>query len=175
MSIPPAQNWYPSPNDNQPNPNSPFHDVPPQALIVPPTPLEQKYNDTCTKLKYIEATKEQIINRKEELEIELEVARIRLDEKGAEGRDGRERMRKVVVLEKLVVVYENYVEYLEECERLLEGKEEELEELIREGKGMGGDARGVNGRSWWVRAAAEFRERAEEDFGVNMEFERGND
>ncbi|KAB8299235.1 hypothetical protein EYC80_001325 [Monilinia laxa] len=131
MTHPSTQSWCPSTNDIQPNPNTPFPKPPAQDVDIPLTPLQEYYNEVRAKLAYTAKAKEKIQNRGLELFTKLDVARIILGEHGDKWRDGRERARRVVVLEKLVVVHDQYFDILSKCEEELREKQEALEKTLK--------------------------------------------
>lgn len=80
-----------------------------------------------------------------------------MSERGDKGRDGRERARRVVVLEKLVAVHERYFESLSKCEEELMKKKDTLEEILKMrglivGYGASNE-KPQDVRGWWLDPA----------------------
>ncbi|TEY70428.1 hypothetical protein BOTCAL_0103g00110 [Botryotinia calthae] len=152
-----VQTWYPSFNDIQPNPNSPFREVVPQVLDIPLNPQEIHYREICGMLKYAEDNKRRVTQDKKRYSRELRVALMRLDVGGGEGRDGRERIRKVAVLQK------SYKNGLMVCEGELLRKEKELKGLLKLQVQENGNAGYYEGRNWWFVAEAEESDEEDEE------------
>ncbi|KAF7871689.1 hypothetical protein EAF04_003796 [Stromatinia cepivora] len=157
MTFYPAPNWYPSPIDIQPNPNSPFTNTSPSSkvFIGPLTPQEIDYQQIRNMLQYTQNAKKTTTNSKKKISKDLELALSRLSVGGGEGRDGRERMRKVVVLEKSVGVHKNYGKDLDTCAKTLRGKEEELKKILRRQAWENGNSDYYEGCDWWFVPEAE--------------------
>ncbi|APA09228.1 predicted protein [Sclerotinia sclerotiorum 1980 UF-70] len=126
-------NWYPSLSDIQPNPNFPFANTssPPKVFIGPLTPKEINYQHIRNMLRYTQSAKEKTTDGKKKITKDLELASTRLRVGGGEGRDGKERMRKVVVLKKSILVHESYEKDLDTCAVPLRIKEEELRSILK--------------------------------------------
>lgn len=74
---------------------------------------------------------------------------------GRDGRDGRERTRKVVVLRKVVRSHQDYKKNLMVCEGELWRKESELRRMLRLQVRENGNADYYEGRNWWFVAGEE--------------------
>ncbi|KAM0171168.1 hypothetical protein ACHAPF_008425 [Botrytis cinerea] len=158
-----VQTWYPSFNDIQPDPNSPFRNVVPQVLDIPLNPQEIRYREICGMLKYAEDNKRAVTKDKKKYSRELRVALMRLDVGGGEGRNGRERMRKVVLLQKVVQSHQSYKNGLMMCEGELWRKEKELKGLLKLRAQENGNAGYYEGRNWWFVAEAEESDEEDDD------------
>ncbi|KAM0125592.1 hypothetical protein ACHAP3_009707 [Botrytis cinerea] len=171
-----VQTWYPSFNDIQPDPNSPFRNVVPQVLDIPLNPQEIRYREICGMLKYAEDNKRTVTKDKKKYSRELRVALMRLDVGGGEGRNGRERMRKVVLLQKVVQSHQSYKNGLMVCEGELWRKEKELKGLLKLRAQENGNAGYYEGRNWWfVTEAEESDEEDDEDHDEDDDDEDDDD
>ncbi|TGO27886.1 hypothetical protein BPAE_0035g00290 [Botrytis paeoniae] len=155
MTFHPAQTWHSSFKDIQPNPNSPFNNATPQILDIPLNPLEIHYREICGMLKYIQDNTRQVTKDKKKYSRELQVALMRLDVGGGEGRDGKGRLRKVVVLRKIVRSHQDYKKNLMLCEGELWRKENELKRILKLHVRENGNADYYEGRNWWFVAGEE--------------------
>ncbi|KAM0129264.1 hypothetical protein ACHAO1_008591 [Botrytis cinerea] len=158
-----VQTWYPSFNDIQPDPNSPFRNVVPQVLDIPLNPQEIRYREICGMLKYAEDNKRTVTKDKKKYSRELRVALMRLDVGGGERRNGMERMRKVVLLQKVVQSHQSYKNGLMVCEGELWRKEKELKGLLKLRAQENGNAGYYEGRNWWFVAEAEESDEEDDD------------
>ncbi|THV47054.1 hypothetical protein BGAL_0338g00020 [Botrytis galanthina] len=155
MAFRPTHAWSPPFNNIQPNPNSPFSNATPQVLDIPLSSQEIHYREICGMLKYTQDNTRQITKDKKKCSQELQVALMRLDMGGREGRDGRERMRKVVVLRKVVRSHQDYKKNLMVCEGELWRNESELRRMLRLQVRENGNADYYEGRNWWFVAGEE--------------------
>ncbi|KAM0176420.1 hypothetical protein ACHAPC_009229 [Botrytis cinerea] len=170
-----VQTWYPSFNDIQPDPNSPFRNVVPQVLDIPLNPQEIRYREICGMLKYAEDNKRTVTKDKKKYSRELRVALMRLDVGGGEGRNGRERMRKVVLLQKVVQSHQSYKNGLMVCEGELWRKEKELKGLLKLRAQENGNAGYYEGRNWWFVAEAEESDEEDDDEDDDDEMDEGDE
>ncbi|KAJ8059397.1 hypothetical protein OCU04_012344 [Sclerotinia nivalis] len=152
-----ASNWYPSPTDIQPNPISPFANTSslPKVFIGPLTPQEINYQQIRNMLQYTQSAKKTTTDNKKKIFKDLELALMRLGVGGGERRDGRERMRKVVILEKSVGVHENYEKDLDTCAKPLLRKEEELKKILKRQAWENGNPDYYEGCDFWFVLEAE--------------------
>ncbi|KAF7952804.1 hypothetical protein EAE96_006030 [Botrytis aclada] len=151
MPLHPAQTWYPSSSSDsiRPHPSSPFHHATTlHTLDLPLTPQETQYREICGMLKYTQDNVRKVTRDRKRYSRELKVALGRLEVLGEEGRDGRERARRVVVLGKLVRECRGYRDALGACEESLWGRERGLRRVLEGGKGNGNGGF-YEGRNWW--------------------------
>ncbi|CAD6445697.1 c0c41883-d35e-448e-ae24-b7a54985a909-CDS [Sclerotinia trifoliorum] len=153
-------NWYPSLHDIKPNPNSPLTNTlsPPKVFIGPLTPKEINYQHIRSMLQYTQSAKKKTTDDKEKITKDLEIALMRLRVGGGEGRDGRETMRKVVVLEKTMSVHENYEKHLDTCAVPLRIKEEELRSILKREAWENGNPDYYEGCDFWFEPEPEDEE-----------------
>ncbi|KAF7932107.1 uncharacterized protein EAE97_009128 [Botrytis byssoidea] len=163
MTLRPAQTWSPSFNDMQPNPSSPFSTPTLQILDIPLNSQEMHYREICGMLKYTQDNTRQVTKDKKKYSRELHVALMRLDVGGGKGRDGRERMRKVAVLRKVVRSHQDYKKNLRACEGVLWRKENELKRALRLQVRENGNADYYEGRNWWFVAGEEESDEEDEE------------
>ncbi|KAF7870078.1 uncharacterized protein EAF02_009268 [Botrytis sinoallii] len=163
MSFHPTQTWYPSFHDIQPNPNSPFSNATPSILDIPLNSQETQYREICGMLKYTQDNTRQVTKDEKKHARALRVALVRLRVGGGEGRDGRERMRKAVVLRKVVRSHQEYKKNLLVCEGVLWRKEHELKRMLRLRVRENGNADYYEGRNWWFVAGEEESDDEDED------------
>ncbi|KAF7895660.1 uncharacterized protein EAF01_009622 [Botrytis porri] len=173
MAFQPTQTWYPSYNDIQPNPDSPFSNATPQILDIPLNFQEIHYREICGMLKYTQDNTRQVTKDKKKYSRELQVALMRLNVGGGEGRDGRERLRKVAVLRKVVRSHQDYKKNLMQCESELWRKENELRKMLRLQVRENGNKDYYEGRNWWFVAGEE--ESDEEDDDDDDDYEDDDD
>ena len=114
-------------------------------------------------LKYAEDNKRAVTKDKKKYSRELRVALMRLDVGGGEGRNGRERMRKVVLLQKVVQSHQSYKNGLMVCEGELWRKEKELKGLLKLRAQENGNAGYYEGRNWWFVTEAEESDEEDDD------------
>ncbi|KAF5875395.1 uncharacterized protein Bfra_003849 [Botrytis fragariae] len=175
MTFHPAQTWYPSYNDTRPNPNSPFNDATPQILDIPLNPQEIHYREICGMLKYTQDNTRQVTKDKKKSSRELQVALMRLGVGGGEGRDRRERLRKVVVLRKVVWLHQDYKKNLMLYEGELWRKEDELKRMLRLQVRENGNADYYEGRNWWFVAGEEESDDEDDEGDEDVEDDEDED
>ncbi|KAF7887776.1 hypothetical protein EAF00_010070 [Botryotinia globosa] len=175
MTFRPAQTWCPSFNDMQPNLNSPFINPTPQILDIPLNSQEMHYREICGMLKYTQDNTRQVTKDKKKCTRALHVALMRLNVGGGKGRDGKERLRKVAVLRKVVRSHRDYKKNLMVCEGVLWRKENELKRILTLQVRENGNADYYEGRNWWFVAGEEESDEEDDEDDEDDEDEENED